>query len=123
MKEACVTPKLTLKGRVPKNQFDLISLKTFFNLLSSKTKVRFAYDAQTGKKRKVLYHLKIVTVTLNAFKPVSFSIMEITVNDFSEVCKKLSISQRKTAHTTIDNFVIKYGDFEDSKKTTKKKKY
>ncbi len=67
VKKPCETPKLTPKGRLAKNQFDSISLGDFFDSLSSTTKVGFAYDMETGKKCKVLYHLKVATVVLNAF--------------------------------------------------------
>ena len=67
VKTPCKTPKLTPKGKLAKNQFDLISLESFFNSCSLTSKVGFAYDMETGKKSKVLYHLKVATITLNAF--------------------------------------------------------
>ncbi len=66
-KSPCVTPKLTPKGRLAKHQFDLVTLGIFFKSLSKITKVGFAYDIETGKKSKVLYDLKVTSLTLNAF--------------------------------------------------------
>ena len=67
VKLPCKTPKLTPKGRLSKNQFDSLSFDSFFESTQNTTQVGFAYDFETGKKSKVLYHLKVATVTLNAF--------------------------------------------------------
>jgi len=62
----CKQPKLTPKGRLAKNQYDLTKLPEFFKSILSITKCGFARDIETGKEAKVLYHVKIATVRLNS---------------------------------------------------------
>ena len=59
-------PKLTPKGRVAKNQFDLIELKEFFNNIARIIQCGFAADPLKNKPEKVLYHTKTVTNCLNS---------------------------------------------------------
>ena len=66
VKTPCKEPKLTPKGRLAKNQYDLTKLPKFFKSISSITKCGFARDIETGKEAKILYHVKIATVRLNA---------------------------------------------------------
>ena len=60
-------PKFTPTGKLAKNQFELTALAEFFQSVSPVTKCGFAQDPETGQPAKVLYHLKIATVYLNAF--------------------------------------------------------
>ncbi len=66
VKVGCEKPKLTPKGKLAKNQFDLKSFKEFFKMILSYQVCGFAANKETGKKEKVLYHAKISTVQLNA---------------------------------------------------------
>jgi hypothetical protein len=59
-------PKLTPTGRLSKNQFDLLTLPEFFKSIPDIIKCGFTRDIETGKEEKVLYHLKVSTVQLNA---------------------------------------------------------
>lgn len=63
----CKEPRLTPKGKLAKNQIDLIKLPKFFESVLNVLKCGFPQDIETGKKEKVLYHVKIATVRLNSF--------------------------------------------------------
>lgn len=60
------TPKLTKKGKLAKKQFELVPLSPFFASISEETHCGFPKDLETGKEEKLLYHLKVATVKLNA---------------------------------------------------------
>ena len=62
----CQKPKLTPKGKLAKNQFELKSFKEYFKTILSYQVCGFAANKETGKKEKVLYYTKISTVRLNA---------------------------------------------------------
>ena len=62
----CKEPKLTPTGKFSKNQYDLEKIPIFFQSISSVIKCGFSRDIETGKKEKILYHLKIATVRLNS---------------------------------------------------------
>lgn len=62
----CKEPKLTPKGRLAKNQYDLEKLPKFFQSILNIAKCGFPRDIETGKEAKVLYHVKIATVRLNS---------------------------------------------------------
>jgi len=67
IKTPCKEPKLTPKGKLAKNQFELTELPEFFKSVSTVTKCGLARDLETGQEAKILYHLKIATVQVNAF--------------------------------------------------------
>ncbi len=62
----CRKPKLTPKGRLAKNQYDLITLPKVFKTILTFTKCGFAADKEKGKDEKTLYHTKIITGRLNS---------------------------------------------------------
>lgn len=62
----CRKPKLTPKGRLAKNQYDLEKLPKFFQSILDMAKCGFSRDIERGKEAKVLYHVKIATVRLNS---------------------------------------------------------
>ena len=55
-----------LTGKPAKKQYELKSSKEFFNMMASWQFYGFAPNKKTGKKEKILYHTKTVTVRLNA---------------------------------------------------------
>jgi hypothetical protein len=63
----CVKPKLTPKGRLAKNQFNLNSLPDYFQNISSFIECGFDRDLETKKPQKTLYHAKTATVCFKAF--------------------------------------------------------
>jgi hypothetical protein len=62
----CKKPKLTPTGKISKNQHDLIELPNVFRSTPSFSTCGFAANKSIGKKEKVLYHTKIITVNLNS---------------------------------------------------------
>lgn len=60
-------PKFTSKGRLAKNQFELSAMPEFFQSVEPVARCGLEQDLETGQPAKVLYHLKIATVQLNAF--------------------------------------------------------
>ncbi|MEA1900433.1 MAG: hypothetical protein U9N47_06695, partial [Thermodesulfobacteriota bacterium] len=62
----CKKPKLTPKGRLAKNQYDLITLPKVFKNILTFTKCGFAADKEKGKEEKTIYHTKIITGRLNS---------------------------------------------------------
>jgi hypothetical protein len=66
VKTVCKEPKRTPKGKVAKNQFDLIGLPEFFKSITSVIRCGLAANMETGKKEKVLYHAKVATIRLNS---------------------------------------------------------
>ena len=62
----CKTPKLTPKGRLAKNQYDIISLPNIFKNILTYTKCGFLANKKEGKEEKVMYHTKIITGRLNS---------------------------------------------------------
>jgi hypothetical protein len=66
VKVRCKDPKLTPKGRLSKNQFDLFKLPEFFESIVNIVKCGFGHNIETGQEEKVIYHLKVATVLLNA---------------------------------------------------------
>jgi len=66
VKTLCKSPRLTPKGRLSKNQFCLTKLPEFFESILNFTKCGFGRDIETGQEAKILYHLKVETVRLNA---------------------------------------------------------
>ena len=62
----CKKPKLTPKGRLAKNQYDLITLPNVFKTILTLTKCGFAADKEKGKEEKTIYHTKIITGRLNS---------------------------------------------------------
>ncbi len=66
VKVPCKKPKLTPTGKLAKNQIDMIKLSQFFQSVVNVVKCGFPRDIETGKKEKVLYHLKIATVRLSS---------------------------------------------------------
>jgi hypothetical protein len=62
----CKEPRLTKTGKLAKNQRDKINLPKFFQSIVDVVKCGFARDIETGKKEKIVYHLKISTVRLNS---------------------------------------------------------
>ena len=66
VKVDCEKPKLTPTGKLAKKQYELKSFKEFFKTLTSSQTCGFETNEETGKKEKVLYHVKFSTVRLNA---------------------------------------------------------
>ena len=62
----CKTPKRTPKGKLAKNQYDLISLPHIFKNILTYTKCGFIANQKEGKEEKVMYHTKIITGRLNS---------------------------------------------------------
>lgn len=62
----CKKPKLTPKGKLAKNQYDLITLPNVFKNILTYTKCGFAANKEKGKKEKTIYHTKIITGRLNS---------------------------------------------------------
>ena len=62
----CKKPKLTPKGRLAKNQYDLINLPNVFQNILTYTKCGFAANKEKGKEEKTIYHTKIITGRLNS---------------------------------------------------------
>jgi hypothetical protein len=62
----CNEPKLTPKGRIAKNQYDLEKLPSVFAAISTFSTCGFAANKTIGKKEKVLYHTKVITARLNS---------------------------------------------------------
>lgn len=62
----CKKPKLTPKGRLAKNQYDLITLPNVFQNILTYTKCGFAANKEKGKEEKTIYHTKIITGRLNS---------------------------------------------------------
>ena len=87
VKVHCKKPKLTPKGKLAKNQFELKSFKEFFKMILSYQVCGFAANKETGKKEKVLYHAKISTVRLNAI-PGKHRLVE-SVDPIKETTKYL----------------------------------
>lgn len=77
IKKPCETPKLTPKGRLAKNQYDVIKLPEYFKSILDITKCGLEADLETGKREKILYHAKIVTAQLNS-TPGKHRIVEST---------------------------------------------
>ena len=67
IKTACKEPKRTPKGKLAKNQFELTELPNFFKSVRTVSKCGLAHDLETGQEDKILYHLKVATLQLNAF--------------------------------------------------------
>jgi len=67
IKRTSKDPKRTPKGRLAKNQFILVGLTEYFRSIAIVTKCGLPRDLETGQESKVLYHLKVATVQLNAF--------------------------------------------------------
>ncbi len=66
MRMPCKTPKLTPKGRLAKNQYDIISLPNIFKNILTYTKCGFSANKKEGKEENVMYHTKIITGRLNS---------------------------------------------------------
>ena len=66
MRMPCKTPKLTPKGRLAKNQYDVISLPNVFKNILTYTKCGFIANKKEDKEEKVMYHTKIITGRLNS---------------------------------------------------------
>ena len=66
IKKPCEAPKRTPKGRLAKNQYDVIKLPEYFESILTVTKCGLEADLKTGKREKVLYHAKIVTAKLKS---------------------------------------------------------
>ena len=62
----CKELKLTPKGKVAKNQYDLTKLPDVFKTILTFTKCGFAADKENGKEEKTLYHTKVITARLNS---------------------------------------------------------
>jgi hypothetical protein len=62
----CKTPKLTPKGRLSKNQYDLIPLPTVFKNILTSTPCGFAANKNEDREAKVMYHTKVTTCRLNS---------------------------------------------------------
>jgi hypothetical protein len=63
---ACKKPKLTPKGKLAKNQYDLITLPNVFQTILTYSKCGFAANQEKGKEEKIIYHTKIITGRLNS---------------------------------------------------------
>jgi hypothetical protein len=59
-------PKLTPKGKLSKNQTEMIKLPIFFQSVLQVVKCGFPRDIEAGKEEKVIYHVKVATVYLNS---------------------------------------------------------
>src|SRR3989337_691064 len=68
VKVPCKEPRRTPKGKLSKNQTDSISLSQYFESLPPGVKCGFRYDAEKGKKEKVLYTTRIATVKLSSLE-------------------------------------------------------
>jgi len=66
MRMPCKTPKRTPKGRLAKNQYDVISLPNIFKNILTYTPCGFSANQKEGKEEKVMYHTKIITGRLNS---------------------------------------------------------
>ena len=77
IKKPCEAPKLTPKGRLAKNQYDVKKLPEYFQSILEYTKCGLEADLETGKREKVLYHAKVVTARLNS-TPEKHRIVEST---------------------------------------------
>jgi len=62
----CKKPNLTPKGKLAKNQYDLIKLPDVFKTILTFTKCGFSANRERGKEEKTLYHTKIITARLNS---------------------------------------------------------
>lgn len=62
----CQKPKLTPKGRLAKNQYDLITLPDVFKTILTFAKCGFAADKEECKEEKIIYYTKIITGRLNS---------------------------------------------------------
>jgi len=62
----CKAPKLTPKGRLAKNQYDLMTLPNVFKMILTYTPCGFAPNKNKGKEEKVIYHTKVITGRLNS---------------------------------------------------------
>jgi len=99
VKVHCQKPKLTPKGKLAKNQFELKSFKEFFKMILSYQVCGFAANKETGKKEKVLYHAKISTVRLNAI-PGKHRLVE-SVDPIKETTKYLLTNELTWEATKI----------------------
>jgi len=99
VKVHCQKPKLTPKGKLAKNQFELKSFKEYFKTILSYQVCGFAANKQTGKKEKVLYHAKISTVRLNAI-PGKLRLVE-SVDPIKETTKYLLTNELTWEATKI----------------------
>jgi hypothetical protein len=99
VKAPCKQPKLTPKGRLAKNQYDLTRLPKFFKSILSVAKCGFARDIETGKEAKVLYHVKIATLRLNSI-PGKHRIIE-SVDPTNQTTKYLLTDQLTWEATKI----------------------
>jgi len=99
LKTTCKQPKLTPKGRLAKNQYDLTKLPKFFKSILSVAKCGFARDIETGKEAKVLYHVKIATVRLNSI-PGKHRVIE-SVDPTNQTTKYLLTDQLTWEATKI----------------------
>jgi hypothetical protein len=99
VKVHCKQPKLTPKGKLAKNQFELKSFKEYFKMILSYHVCGFAANKETGKKEKVLYHAKISTVRLNAI-PGKHRIVE-SVDPIKETTKYLLTNELTWEATKI----------------------
>jgi hypothetical protein len=66
VKVACKEPKLTKRGKLCKNQYNLVNISKHFKSFAGSRVCGFAADETTGKKEKVLYHKKVSNVRLNS---------------------------------------------------------
>lgn len=82
------------------------SKNTFIDLLfDQKEKLfRLLSEYETQGAISLVKEIEIV----KPFKGVSFLLMEKTVNEFSEICKSLKVSQRKAVHIALNDFIKKY---------------
>jgi hypothetical protein len=62
----CKAPKLTPKGKLSKNQYDLITLPTVFKNILTSTPCGFAANKNEDREEKVMYHTKVITCRLNS---------------------------------------------------------
>jgi hypothetical protein len=62
----CKTPKLTPKGRLAKNQYNLITLPDVFQTVTPTIKCGFSANKEKGKEEKTIYDAKMITGRLNS---------------------------------------------------------
>ena len=99
IKQPCTEPKLTPSGKLAKKQYELIKLPEFFTSIVVFIRCGLARDIETGKEEKVLYHLKIATIRLNAF-PGKYRVIE-SIDPTKQTIKYLLTNQLSWNATKI----------------------
>jgi hypothetical protein len=98
------SPDESSKINHPKDESITTSIDAFINELYEKKELIMKILNEYQKSGSLpLEEIKIE----KPFKTVSFNLMEKTIFDFTEVCKRLKTSQRKAIHRALSDYISK----------------